>query len=136
MRRARSVAIGCTLPALIVLAAVIHYYLPHSQDEQTARGLVENAYASMVNGGYDGAERRKFQLIEEKYGRVLSWRIAGQRRTPIWDFHHGWQYFVQVKRERAPTEETVTADAGPSRSYGYFSAIEKVDVSVAHSSKP
>ncbi len=116
------------VPVVVLLLLLVTRLLPgpHSRDAQVARGLVEAAYRTASTGAIsDLPEHREWEAIEQKYGQVQHWRILGSHR----DFLYGdWFFNVEVTRERAVTQEQVDAMAGPSRLYGYYSAIVGVKV--------
>lgn len=128
----RQLSFGAWVPVIVLSLLLVAHFLPepHSRDAQVARVLVEAAYQTASTGGTsDLPEHRKWEMIEQKYGRVLRWRILGSHR----EFLYGtWSFNVEVNRERAVTQEQVDAMAGLSRLYGYYSAIVGVKVDSAH----
>ena len=113
-----------------LLAALLYVYvLPDPNNERVVEGLVNNAYQVARNGGEQQYAHRKWENIERQYGRVLSWHVLGEHRTlPVGD----WVFDVQVTRERHETREHVTASAGPSKVYGYYSSVSDVEVESAN----
>jgi hypothetical protein len=98
--------------------------------------MVEGAYQAAQSGGVgDISHHRQFERIQQDYGRVQSWRIVAQHRSPPWGRPFDWWFDVKVVRDRAITRELVEADAGPSKVYGYYSAITDVRVDSAHPNK-
>ncbi len=107
---------------LVLFAARIW---PDPKNERVAEALVRSAYQTASSGGEQQYQHRSWEEIESRYGRVLSWQILGEHRTPLFG---DWAFDVEVTRDRAVTRERVEASAGPSRSYGYRSSISSVEV--------
>ncbi len=113
-------------PIVIVLALFIRNHWPDPKNERVATGLVNAAYqTATVSASDEEHDSFHWKATERQYGRVLSWRILRDRR----EFSGGyWVFTVAVVREWADTTEQIRATAGPSRVYGYYSAVNDLQV--------
>ena len=111
-----------------VLVLLLQRVWPDPRNEAVAEGLVRSGYQTAVSGGEEQYEHRRWEAIESQYGRVLDWHILGEHRALA---SGDWVFDVQVTRERAKTRENVTASAGPSKMYGYYSSISAVEIESA-----
>ena len=84
------------------------------KNERVAEALVRSAYQTARRGGEQQYIHHRWEAIDSRYGRVLSWHLLGEHRTPllgdcVFDMEETREWAVTRERwERGRSKNTKT----------------------------